>query len=154
MSIEVPIIILILAIPIYFLCKWILKKWNFGNGKNRKYLAIIPTIILSPIVYVGLIYLWLFSISYYPTDEFDKLAWESYPEERYKMSENIIESKMLIGKTKEEITELLGNDFYSYSENHIAYGLGFVPGLFNIDPDVLDIYIENGKVIKVGQHET
>ena len=154
MSIEVPIIVLILAIPIYFLSKWILKKWNFGNEKNRKYLAIIPSIVLSPIVYIGLIYLWIFSISYYPTNDFDKQTWESNPEERYKMSEDIIESKMLIGKTKQEIVELLGNDFYSYSENHIAYGVGFVPGLFNIDPDVLDIYFENGKVTKVGQHET
>ena len=154
MSIEVPIIVLILAIPIYFLSKWILKKWNFGNEKNRKYLAIIPSVVLSPIVYIGLIYLWIFSISYYPTNDFDKQTWESNPEERYKMSEDIIESKMLIGKTKQEIVELLGNDFYSYSENHIAYGVGFVPGLFNIDPDVLDIYFENGKVTKVGQHET
>ena len=154
MSIEVPIIVLILAIPIYFFSKWILKKWNFGNEKNRKYLAIIPSIVLSPIVYIGLIYLWIFSISYYPTNDFDKQTWESNPEERYKMSEDIIESKMLIGKTKQEIVELLGNDFYSYSENHIAYRLGFVPGLFNIDPDVLDIYFENGKVTKVGQHET
>jgi hypothetical protein len=154
MSIEVPIIVLILAIPIYFLSKWILKKWNFGNEKNRKYLAIIPSVVLSPIVYIGVIYLWIFSISYYPTNDFDKQTWESNPEERYKMSEDIIESKMLIGKTKQEIVELLGNDFYSYSENHIAYGLGFIPGLFNIDPDVLDIYFENGKVTKVGQHET
>ena len=154
MSIEVPIIVLFLAFPIYFLSKWILKKWNFGNEKNRKYLAIIPSVVLSPIVYIGLIYLWIFSISYYPTNDFDKQTWESNPEERYKMSEDIIESKMLIGKTKQEIVELLGNDFYSYSENHIAYGLGFVPGLFNIDPDVLDIYFENGKVTKVGQHET
>ncbi|MGI9527242.1 MAG: hypothetical protein ACR2MS_09050 [Weeksellaceae bacterium] len=70
------------------------------------------------------------------------------------MSEDIIESKILIGKTKEEITELLGQDFYSYGENHIAYELGFVPGLFNIDPDVLDIYFENGKATKVEQHQT
>ena len=154
MSIEVPIIVLILAIPIYFLSKWILKKWNFGNEKNRKYLAIIPSVVLSPIVYIGLIYLWIFSISYYPTNDFDKQTWKSNPEERYKMSEDIIESEILIGKTKQEIVELLGNDFYSYSENHIAYGVGFVPGLFNIDPDVLDIYFENEKVTKVGQHET
>ena len=70
------------------------------------------------------------------------------------MSEDIIESKLLIGKTKQEIVELLGDDYYSYNENHIAYDLGFVPGLLNIDPDVLDIYFENGKVIKVDQHGT
>jgi len=154
MSIEVPFIILILAIPTYFLSKWILKKLNFGNDKNRKFIALIPTIFLSPIIYIGLIYLWIFSVSYYPSNDFDKQVWEINIEERYKMSEDIIESKILIGKTKEEITELLGQDFYSYNENHIAYELGFVPGLFNIDPDVLDIYFENGKVTKVEQHQT
>jgi hypothetical protein len=154
MSIEVPFIILILAIPTYFLSKWILKRLNFGNKKNRKLIALIPTIFLTPIIYIGLIYLWIFSASYYPSNDFDKQEWEANVEERYKMSEDIIESKILIGKTKEEITKLLGQDFYSYNENHIAYELGFVPGLFNIDPDVLDIYFENGKVIKVEQHQT
>lgn len=152
MSIEVPIIILILAIPTYFSFKWILKKLNVGNEKNRKYVAFIPTVFFSPIIYIGLIYLWIFSISYYPSNDFDQTEWKTNTEERYKMSEDIIESKILIGKTKQEIIELLGNDFYSYSENHIAYGLGFVPRLFNIDPDVLVVYLKNGKVIKVEQH--
>ncbi|MCC1485587.1 hypothetical protein J1C55_13360 [Winogradskyella sp. E313] len=151
---EVPFIILILAIPTYFLCKWILKKLNLGNEKNRKFVALIPTIFFSPIIYIGIIYLWIFSASYYPSSDFDKQKWETNVEERYRMSEDIIESKILIGKTKEEITKLLGQDFYSYNENHIAYELGFVPGLFNIDPDVLDIYFENGKVTKVEQHQT
>lgn len=154
MSPEVPIIILILAIPVYFLSKWILKKFKLGNDINRKYLAIIPTIILSPIIYVGIIMIWIFSISYYPNTDFDKQKWESNKDERYKMSNDIINSELLIGKTKDEVIILLGNDFYKYGENHIAYDLGFVPGLFNIDPDVLDVYFENGKVIKVGQHET
>ena len=154
MSPEVPIIILILAIPTYFICKWVLTKLKVGNDRNRKFFAIIPTVILSPIIYFGLIMIWFFSASYYPTSDFDQNKWNSNVEERYKMSENIIESEMLIGMTKEEIAELLGQDFYSYNENHIAFELGFVPGLFNIDPDVLDIYFENGKVIKVKQHET
>jgi len=98
--------------------------------------------------------LWLFSASYYLSHDFDKQEWVTNVKERYKMSENIIETKILIGKTKEEITKLLGQDFYSYNENPIAYELGFVPGLSNIDPDVLDIYFENGKVTKVEQNQT
>lgn len=70
------------------------------------------------------------------------------------MSDNIIETELLIGKTKEEVIKLLGKNFYSYNENHIAFELGFVPRLFNIDPDVLDVFFKNGKVIKVDQHET
>lgn len=154
MSPEVPVIILILVIPVYFLTKWIFKRLKLGNEKNRKYLAIIPTIILSPLLYVGVIMIWFFSVSYYPKTDFNKQEWNENKEERYKMSNDIINSEILIGKTKEEVIELLGEDFYSYDESHIAYDLGFVPGLFNIDPDVLDIYFEKGKVIKVGQHET
>ncbi len=148
------LIILILALPSYFVSKWVLKKLNLGTDKNRKLIALIPAIFLSPIIYIGLIYLWIFSVSYYPSNDFDKQEWETNMEERYKMSEDIMESKILIGKTKEEITELLGKDFYSYNQNHIAYEIGFVPGLFKMDPDVLDIYFENGKVTKVAQHQT
>jgi len=154
MSPEVPIIILILAIPVYFLTKWILNKLKIGNEKNRKYLAIIPTVVLSPLLYVEIIMIWFFSVSYYPKTDFDKQEWNNNKEERYKMSKDIINSEMLIGKTKEEVIGLLGDDFYSYDENSIEYDLGFVPMLFNIDPDVLVIYFEKGKVIKVEQRQT
>ena len=154
MSPEVPIIILILSIPVYFSTKLILKKLKFGDKRNRKYLAIIPALILSPLLYFGLILIWVFSISYYPKSDFNQKKWKENTEERYKMSNDIIKSKILIGKTYSETIELLGSDFYVYSENHIAYYLGFVPGLFNIDPDVLDIFFKNGKVIKVEQHES
>lgn len=154
MSYEVPLLILILAIPVYFLSIWFLKKFKLGNEKNRKLLAIIPAIILSPILFGVIILLWIFSISYYPKTDFNKQEWASNKEERYKMSNDIMESNLLIGKTKDEVITLMGNDFYKYDENHIAYGLGFVPGLFNIDPDVLDIYFKNGKVFKVEQHQT
>ena len=154
MSIEVPFIILIISVPLYFLTRWMFKKWNIGSEKNRKYIAIIPSILISPIIYVGIIVIWIFSISYYPTKPFDKTEWKDNVEERYKMSSDIIESEMLIGLTKEEVIEILGDEYYSYNDNLIHYGLGFVPGLLNIDPDALDIYFENGKVVRVDQHET
>ena len=153
MSIEVPIIILILAVPTYFIFKWTMKRLKIGNDNNRKFIAIIPTIILSPIIYIGLVMIWIFSVSYYPTIDFNKNEWKSNVEERYKMSENIIESKMLIGITKDKVIELLGNDYISNSENRLTYELGFVPGLFNIDPDYLDIEFENGIVKSVRQYE-
>lgn len=154
MSPEVPIIIIIIACIVYYISKLILKRLNFGTSKKRKIVALISSIILSPLIYLGIIYMMLFTISYYPSNDFDKIKWDTNKAERYKMSEDIIESEILIGKTKTEIIQLLGNDFYSYNNNHIAYELGFVPGLFNIDIDVLDIYFENEKVIKVSQHSS
>jgi hypothetical protein len=154
MSFEVPIIILILAIPFYFLSRWVFKKIKLGNEQNRKYLAIIPTVIITPLLYVGIVLIGMFSMTYYPNIDFDKQKWEENQEKRYKMSKDIIKSEVLIGKTKAEVIELLGEDYHTYDEDHIAYDLGFVPELFNIDPDVLDIYFENGIVVKVGQHRT
>ncbi|WP_289044246.1 hypothetical protein [uncultured Olleya sp.] len=154
MSPEVPIIVIIIACIVYYISKLILKRLNFGTSKKRKIVALISSIILSPLIYLGIIYMMLFTISYYPSNDFDKIKWDTNKAERYKMSEDIIESEILIGKTKTEIIQLLGNDFYSYNNNHIAYELGFVPGLFNIDIDVLDIYFENEKVIKVSQHSS
>jgi uncharacterized membrane protein len=154
MSPEVPIIILIIAIPIYFLSKFILKKLKLGSEKNRKYIAIVPAVFFSPIIYALLIISWIFCVSYYPKDRFSKQKWETNIEERYTMSKNIIKSEILIGKTKEEVIELLGNEYTNYSEDHMGYYLGFVPRLFNIDPDYLDIYFENGKVVRVSQHNS
>ena len=152
MSPEVPIIIFVIAIPIYLLFNWIFRKLKIGNDKNRKFFAIIPTVIVSPLIYVGLIVIWIYSMSYYPKKDFDRSEWKSNVEARYEMSKDIIDSKILIGKTKVEIIELLGAEFYAYGDNHIAYDLGFVPGFMNIDPDYLDIYFDNGKVNKVEQH--
>jgi hypothetical protein len=153
MSIEVPIIILILAIPTYFICKWIIKRLKIGNDNNRKFIAVIPTIILSPIIYFGLVMIWIFSVSYYPTSDFDQNEWKSNIEERYKMSEDILESEMLIGKNRDEVINILGNNYSTNNENRLSYELGFVLGLFNINPDYLYIKFENEIVVSVNQYE-
>lgn len=70
------------------------------------------------------------------------------------MSENIIASKMLIGKSKEQVINLLGKKYFVYHNNHYSYYLGMVPGINNIDPDLLDVYFENDIVVTVGQHES
>ena len=154
MGIEVPIIILLISLPVYFLIREILKKLKLGTEKNRWLITFLITLLVSPVMYILSIMIWMFSISYYPSQDFDKQQWSTEKHERFKMSEDIIESKLLIGKSKIEVIEILGDDFYTYDINHIAYDIGHVPGFFNIDPDVLDIYFENGKVIKVDQHET
>jgi hypothetical protein len=150
---EVPIIVLILAIPTYFISKWLMARLNIGKEKNRKFLAILPTVILSPIIYVGVIMIWISSISYHAPVDFNKNEWNSNVEERFKMSEDIIDSELLIGKTQEEAIQLLGKDFITVTRNEIIYGLGVAPGLFNIDPDYLSIKFENGTVVNVNRYK-
>ncbi|WP_434036537.1 hypothetical protein [Formosa sp. 4Alg 33] len=148
------IFILLLAIPAYFFFRWLLKKLDIGTIKNRKYVAMFPALLLSPLLYIVIILLWMASSTYYPKHDFSTYHWKTNIEERYTMSEHIITSNLLIGKTKAEITTLLGNDFHTYNTNHISYYLGYLPKLFKIDPDVLDIYFEEGIVVKVSQHES
>lgn len=146
------LIILFLTAPIYLLSKWLLDNLKLGSKKDRKFFAIIPALIVSPLVYIGIIMIWILSTCYYPKKEFNKEEWKTNIEERYKMTENIIDSRILIGKTKEEVIELLGTDNIKSGKDHILYSIGFVPGIANIDPDVLDIYFKNGRVIKVSQY--
>ena len=93
-------------------------------------------------------------MSYHPTHDFDKQKWFADKEKRYELSEDIIDSKMLIGKTKSEVRQLLGDEGNTDESDYWNYYLGFRPGFANIDPDVLDIEFKDGKVVKVGQHET
>ena len=103
---------------------------------------------------MAIIFTWVFYASYYPTKNFDQDDWMKDPLTRYEMTHDLIESELLIGKSKEEVISILGAYTFTYKEEHWAYEVGYVPGLFNIDPSVLDVYFENGIVVKVGQHET
>jgi hypothetical protein len=152
-SIEVYFILLVIGILAFFIWSWILKKF-IREDETRKIATWTATIITTPLIYVGLILLWLFSMSYYPTYDFDKQKWITNKDKRYELSEDIIESKMLIGKTKSEVRLLLGEDGNTDESDYWSYYLGFRPGFANIDPDILDIEFKYGKVIRVGQHES
>ncbi len=152
MSALIAIIIILIAIPTYLLFWWLLKKFQFGRVEARKYLALIPTIALIPAIYYGLVFTSIYAITYYPQAYFDPIAWQTNVEERYKMSQDIITSEVLIGKSKKEVIDLLGQD-YSEDEDRLSYYLGFAPGI-HIDPEFLLIYFDNGKVVDVKQYSS
>lgn len=152
-SIDVYFILIVISIPTYYIFHWLLKKF-IQVDKTRKIATWTATLIATPILYFGLILLWLISMSYHPTNDFDKQKWFENKESRYEISKSIIESKMLIGKTKSEVRQLLGDEGNKDESDYWNYYLGFRPGFANIDPDVLYIKFKDGKVFKVGQHET
>jgi hypothetical protein len=90
----------------------------------------------------------------YPKKDFNKYDWEEYIEARFTMSEYIINKKILIGKTREEVVELLGENGYVIGNYFIKYYLGFAPYYLSIDPQILYITFENDRVIKVIQYES
>ena len=150
---EVYFILLVLGIPVFFIWQRLLKKF-VKTGKTRKIATWTATIVTTPLLYAGLILLWLFSMSYHPTHDFDQQKWAADKEKRYELSADLIDRKMLIGKTKSEVRQLLGDEGNTDESDFWNYYLGFRPGFANIDPDVLVIEFKDGKVIKVGQHES
>lgn len=108
----------------------------------------IATLIFTPLIYVGLVVGWLVSVSYYSVKDFDKEKWNTDIEKRYEMTDDLIDNGKLIGKTKNEIKELLGQEAVSSDSAQWTYYIGFKPGPFAIDPDVLEVEFKNGKVLK------
>lgn len=152
-SIEVYFILLILGILLFFIWRWLLKKL-IKTDNTRKIATWAATVLTTPLIYIGIIMLWLFSMSYNPNYPFDKEKWLTNKDKRYELSADIIESKMLIGKTKSEIKQLLGDEGNSDNSDYWNYYLGFRSGFAIIDASVLYIEFEDGKAVKIGQRET
>jgi hypothetical protein len=92
-------------------------------------------------------------INYYPHRDFNKQQWLKNKETRYEYSKDIIESNILIGKTKAQVISILGDAGNLNTDDTWYYGLGYKPELFNIDPSSLAINFKNGKVVNVEQHD-
>jgi hypothetical protein len=152
MGFDVIIINLILAIPTYCLCRLVFRRLK--DKTTRKRVTWSATLLLTPMIYVGLIIGWVSSVSYYPARDFDKEQWKTDLEKRYKLTDDLIDNRKLIGKTKEEIKELLGQEDVSLDGSRWTYYIGFKPSLSGIDPDVLEIVFEDGKVSKCWTRET
>lgn len=156
---EVLIIMLFLSVPMFFVWRWLIGRW-IKRPVPKNIAAVIVTAFAAPVVYVILIISLLSIILYYPKTEFNRKEWMRDKEIRYGMSKDIIDSKMLIGKSKKEVRQVLGNEgSWSYTGNtddvdYWRYYLGFRPSIGGLDPDVLDVYFKNGKVVKVEQHES
>ena len=85
---------------IVFVLVWLFVK----TIDERKWLTLIVSIVLTPIVYYYVFYplLNIFS-SYHHQKHFDAAAWKEAPALRYEMSNEIHELQLFKGKTKAEV---------------------------------------------------
>ena len=142
------LILITTIVVIYKVSKWFFKKIGIKNDKNRKIIAIIPSVLFFPIVagglFIGAILLDspFYSNSYY---YFDEYTWRNNPSSRKSMIHIIIEDGMAIEKTKKEIIDTFGEDFHYINENTIFYYLESYPYLPFRNPEILAIEFEGGK---------
>jgi len=113
-------------------------------------IALATLIVLGAILFMALA-VWMGQEKPYPRAVFSVQAWHTTPAERFQMAENMIDTNILIGKTKAEVSALLGDDYYKYTDDHWGYYLGFVPRNFSIDPDVLAVEFKDDTVLNVYQ---
>jgi len=146
------IVTAILGVAVFYIWKRAFKKSLMTNFV--KYFVIITLTVCSAIlIFVASVAIFLTISEYYPDRKFDSEGWKQRKDERYEYSKDIIESKILIGKSKDQIRKLLGDENNPDSTNTWGYNLGFKPEIANIDADWLDIEFKNGRVINVSQHQ-
>jgi hypothetical protein len=149
MGAELFFILAIIGFCSFFVWKWIFKKLMEEPSKIN--LATwVSTIVATPLIYLGIKILFIYSMFYYQEKKFSSTRWHSDAENRFELSKNLIDSNLLIGKTKKQVEQILGK-MENFKADEWVYGLGFVPSPGNIDPDILIVIFKNGRVIKVSQ---
>ncbi|MEL0644732.1 hypothetical protein V6251_10085 [Olleya sp. Ti.3.14] len=148
MSIEVPIILTIIAIILFYTTYWVVKKYN-QNLKKAKITALVLSIISTPLAYYGLILLLMSYIEYIPESTFNEQKWRTETTSRYKMRDDIINNQILKLKNKSEVVTLLGNPSNSTIDNQWVYDLGISSAGFGVQFHSLQITFKNNVVAKV-----
>lgn len=149
-SMEVYLIIILYACLTYLFWDWLFKKF-IKKEKSRKIISGLTTIFISPIIYLKIVPIVFFIFGYLPAKEFSSEKWLDEKQNRYVLTEDLIESQILIGKTREEVETILGKHSSQYDDiNHWTYYAGLKPQILNIDPYyILFIEFRNDKVINV-----
>lgn len=151
MDVSAYVILIILGTPFYFFWRWVFRK---SEPRVRKIiLTWLATIIATPIFYVTVVLIFILVLEYYPNRDFEKKLWQNDKEHRYEYSHDLIKRKILIGKTKNQVLQLLGNETDTTQAVSLTYDIGFRPELLGIDPSYLIINFKNGRVDNVEEYD-
>lgn len=146
---------LVIVILLYLIINRIVGK-IIKKGIPKTILTTSISVVLTPIFYsiFVTIFLSFMFYEYHPELKFNSTEWSKNIKDRHHMRKDLIESNLLIGKTKNEIIVILGKpinnfkiemdtlknwNYYMGSEGH---GMG---SKFHN----LDIYFKNGKIDSV-----
>ena len=152
MSPEVPIIILIIAVPTFLILRWILKRF-IQNKKTRNWTSIAGTIIIAPILYLVLVFSFFSYLFYEPQYDFDREKWFADKHSRFEMRDDIVESRILKGKSKSEIIELIGKPVSNDSTELWTYDLGMSGAGLGWQFNYLELTFENEQLSSVKKLE-
>lgn len=150
--------VFIILISIVFILVWL-----FANTiDKRKWVSVLISLVLTPIVYFYVFYPFIniFS-SYHHQKHFNVEAWKEKPALRYEMSSEMIKDSLFFGKSKQDVETLLGkSEWYGWDDSIKAnspekwnYNLGFEPGAFNMMQECMELDFKNNMVVRVRQYQ-
>ena len=125
---------------------------------KRKWLILLVSILLTPLVYFYAFYPFINIFSnYHHQKYFNSEIWIDKPELRYEMNDNMIESDTLIKRSKKEVQKLLGNyewlgwdtELNTHNDDVWNYNLGIEPGAFNSMKAFIEIRFKNNEVVTI-----
>lgn len=145
------IIVIGIGVGVFFICRSLSKKL-VKRVSTRQIVTWLATFLLTPIVCAGLTWLVIFIWTYYPNKDFNKDGWQINRDKHYEYSTNIIKSRILIGKSKKQVKELLGPEENTNESDNWEYDLGNKPDILTLEEFYLFIQFKNGKVVSVEQH--
>ena len=129
---------------------------------RRKWLTALVSLAITPFVYFYGLYpmINIFS-NYHHQKYFSSELWKDKPALRYELSDDMLTSEILIGKSKNEIESLLGAaEWLSWSDmlkNHDVdkwnYALGIEPGAFNTEKECIEIIFKNDIVVDINTYK-
>ncbi|MGJ8593661.1 MAG: hypothetical protein ACSHXF_14010 [Aquaticitalea sp.] len=150
--------ILSVTLIVFLLIVFVLVFLFVNTIDKRKWLTFIIAVIATPFVYFYGFYpmVNIFS-SYHHEKYFDSSSWKGNKDLRYEMSDDLVASKELIGRSKEDVKMLLGtyewlswnDELHDKDPNYWNYGLGIEPGAMNDQKDNMLIVFKNNRVSKV-----
>ena len=95
LSYEVYLINIIIAIPTFFVIRWLFKK-IIKDKKIRLITTWAGTISLTPLIYIASIILMFTILTQESIRDFNRERWFSHIELRYEMRDDIVESEIQI----------------------------------------------------------
>ncbi len=155
MIVTIPLVILMVVV---FVFVFLFVK----TIDNRKWLTILVSLAITPLVYFYMLYPMInIFTNYHHQKYFSAEIWKEEPSLRYELSDNLITSEILIKKSKNEVTKLLGPPEWlsynkttaSHDENRWNYGLGIEPGAFNNKKECVELEFKNDLVSHILQYQ-
>lgn len=109
-------------------------------------LPLVGTVVVTPL----LLWAGIKLMTYYPDQEFDAERWRNKPRKRYELTNNLVESKRLVGQTRTDVLRQLGPpEFSPATGDTVGWNAGIPPRFIVGCQQHFVAYFRNDRCVRV-----